>query len=171
MEAISVGEWNPFTEMSSEEADFMAELLGNCSLPNEVPSSSDFAVSSTFWSADTLNLDIPEAGLWPLHSANEPENSLHSPYISHQFIVSNNNLMPIDYHSSWTNVVTTNVMEGDDFINLDVCNEKFESVPQGRNSWPGKELVMPKPVTKSKKRTRIHGEVSMKVLAIPILII
>ncbi|TMW85931.1 hypothetical protein EJD97_022225 [Solanum chilense] len=41
--SMSEGDWSSFSGMCfTEEADFMAQLLGNCSFPNELPSNSGY---------------------------------------------------------------------------------------------------------------------------------
>ncbi|KAI3448180.1 hypothetical protein Pfo_004845 [Paulownia fortunei] len=125
MEAIgtmSEGEWNSsFNGMSTEEADFMAQLLGNCSLPNEVPSGSNFVVSSAFWPAHESNLNIAGVDESAMYSSDETNTNMYSfsqgssygggssilfpssshesyyPSFSHQVFVTNNNLMTMDY--------------------------------------------------------------------------
>ncbi|KAI3445889.1 hypothetical protein Pfo_002554 [Paulownia fortunei] len=216
--AISEGEWNSLNGMCSEEAEFMAQLLGNCSLPNEVPSGSNFPVSSAFWPAHESNGNIAGVDESAMYSSDETNTSMYSfsqgssysggssilfpfsshesyyPSVSHQVFVTDNNMMTMDYcmmegknNSSRVHILTTNVMEGDDFLNQDVSNDSIESnenmsedVLQGKNLQLGRELAMPMPElpkedkvsSPSKKRSRAPGEVqknkrSMKLKKCP----
>ncbi|KAK4424262.1 Transcription factor [Sesamum alatum] len=153
---ISEGEWNSFNGMSSEEADFMAQLLGNCSLPSEVPNGAapNFAVSSAFWPAHESNLNMTgvsesaamyssdETNTTNMYSFSQgssysggssvifPSSSHESyhPSGSHHFFVANNNFMTMDYFNNSSRVpFTDNVMEGNDFLNQDVSNDSMES--------------------------------------------
>ncbi|KAL0348303.1 UNVERIFIED_CONTAM: Transcription factor [Sesamum angustifolium] len=154
---ISEGEWNSsFNGMSSEEADFMAQLLGNCSLPSEVPNgaASNFAVSSTFWPAHESNLNMTgvseNAAMYSSDETNTTNmysfaqgssysggssvifpSSSHESYYpsgSHQLFLTNNNFMTMDYFNNSSRVpFTDNVMEGNDFLNQDVSNDSMES--------------------------------------------
>ncbi|XP_042494342.1 transcription factor bHLH84-like [Macadamia integrifolia] len=58
VEALAEGEWSSFSGIfSTEESDFMAQLLGNYSIPNDHEAGS------------TLSLGIPST-IWPDHEAN-----------------------------------------------------------------------------------------------------
>lgn len=208
---ISEGEWNSLNGMCSEEAEFMAQLLGNCSLPNEVPSNTNFPVSSIFWQAHESNGNIAGVDESAMYSSDETNTSMYSfsqgsgysggssilfpfsshesyyPSVSHQVFVTNNNVMTMDYcmmedtnNSSRVHILSTNVMEGDDFLNQDVSNDSIESnnnmsedVLQGKNLELGRGLPMPIPElpkedkisspSESKKRSRIPGEVSTEI--------
>ncbi|KAK6159212.1 hypothetical protein DH2020_006526 [Rehmannia glutinosa] len=189
--AISEGEWNSLNGMCSDEAEFMAQLLGNCSLPNEVPSDSDFPVSATFWPAHDSNAAVDESSMYSSDETNVSMYSLsqgssysggtgiffpfssghesyHYPSATHQFLVTNNNLMTMDLC----------MMESkeNNFLNQDVSNDSLESnenmsedVLQGKNLQLGMELAIPMPElpkeekitspSESRKRSRIPGEV------------
>lgn len=213
MEAISEREWNSLNGMCSEEAEFMAQLLSSCSLPNEVTSVHNFPISSSFWPCHESNENIAGVDESSMYSSDETNTSMYSfsqgssysggggivfpfsshesyyqnhPSISHQVFMGNNNLMTMDYcmmeskdNSSRVHILSTNVMEGDDFLNQDVSNDSIDSMSedilQGKNSQLGKELTIPMPQmskedkcsspTESKKRSRPHGEVSIKELS------
>ena len=57
---ISEGEWSSLSGMyTAEEADFMAQLLNNASLPNESSGDSSLGVpSSTFWPAHESSMSV-----------------------------------------------------------------------------------------------------------------
>ncbi|KAK6136939.1 hypothetical protein DH2020_029317 [Rehmannia glutinosa] len=189
--AISEGEWNSLNGMCSDEAEFMAQLLGNCSLPNEVPSDSNFPVSATFWPAHDSNAAVDESSMYSSDETNVSMYSLsqgssysggtgiffpfssghesyHYPSATHQFLVTNNNLMTMDLC----------MMESkeNNSLNQDVSNDSLESnenmsegVLQGKNLQLGMELAIPMPElpkeekitspSESRKRSRIPGEV------------
>ncbi|KAL0356923.1 UNVERIFIED_CONTAM: Transcription factor [Sesamum calycinum] len=202
--AISGGEWNSLNGMCSDEADFMAQLLGNCSLPNEVPSSSNFPVSSAFWSAHESNEEIA-VDETAMYSSDETNTSVYSfsqgnsysgssgilfpypshesyyPCVSHQVFMTNNSMMTMDYYmesknnNSRIHILSTNVTEGDDFLNQDISNDSTESnqnmsedVFQGKDlqlepelAVPMSELVKEDKVSspsESKKRSRAPPE-------------
>ncbi|KAK7836768.1 hypothetical protein CFP56_022029 [Quercus suber] len=60
MGVISEGEWSSLSGMyTAEEADFMAQLLHNSSLPNELCGASSLGVpSSTYWPGHELSLNV-----------------------------------------------------------------------------------------------------------------
>ncbi|PIN10192.1 hypothetical protein CDL12_17226 [Handroanthus impetiginosus] len=183
--SMSEGEWNSLNGMFSDEAEFMAQLLSNCSLPNEVQNGSNFLVSSAFWQSNGNNSGVDE-GL--MYSSDETIASLcsfpqgsssyesYNPSVSHQVYVTNNNMMTMDYNSAHIHILSTNVMEGDDFLTQDVSNDSMESnksvsedVIQGKNLPPGADLAIPTPEVRkeekasspleSKKRSSVPGEV------------
>ncbi|KAA8536274.1 hypothetical protein F0562_028752 [Nyssa sinensis] len=155
--AMSEGEWNPFSGMySTEEADFMAQLLGNCSLPNELPGGSSFGVPSTFCLGHETTMNI-EAGvdkglMYSSDNANMycfsqetsyngggsflfPTSTHESHYLSdsHHISVTNNSSMSMDFcvgedknTSSPVQVFTNNVMEVDDCLNQEMSSGSVE---------------------------------------------
>ncbi|KAG8368482.1 hypothetical protein BUALT_Bualt15G0050000 [Buddleja alternifolia] len=152
--SISEGEWNALNGMSSEEADFMAQWLGNCSLPNEVQSCSNFVVSSTYWPSHE-NMAVDETAMYSSDETNNTSmysfsqgsssysggssiflpSSSHEGYypnVSHQIFMSNDNYYMMESknnNSSRIHILTTNAMEGegDEFLNQDVSNDSIES--------------------------------------------
>lgn len=57
--AIAEGEWSSLSGMyTTEEADFMAQLLGNCAVTNELDGSASLGNSSAFWGShgSTMNM-------------------------------------------------------------------------------------------------------------------
>ncbi|KAK6159220.1 hypothetical protein DH2020_006534 [Rehmannia glutinosa] len=158
--AISEGEWNSLNGMCSDEAEFMAQLLGNCSLPNEVPSDSNFPVSATFWPAHDSNAAVDESSMY---SSDETNVSMYS-------------LSQGSSYSGGTGIFSHfhRVMKATTI--LDVSNDSLESnenmsedVLQGKNLQLGMELAIPMPElpkeekitspSESRKRSRIPGEV------------
>ncbi|KAL2477335.1 transcription factor bHLH [Forsythia ovata] len=120
--AMSEGEWSSFYGMYSEEADFMAQLLNNCSLPKELPTCSNFTISSSFWPPRESNVNVSGIDETAMYSSDETNNtSMYSflqqssysggsgipfppsspqscyPGDSHQIFTTNNSLMSIDY--------------------------------------------------------------------------
>ncbi|KAG8364196.1 hypothetical protein BUALT_Bualt19G0103200 [Buddleja alternifolia] len=179
MEAISEGEWNSFNGMCSEEADFMAQLLGNCSLPNEVQNGSNYTVFSNFWPSHEPNVNVSGVDESEMYSISRggsgflfpssSHESYYNPSASQHVFVGNNNLMTMDYGLMESK---NNVMEGDDFLNQDVSNDSIvsdeklsEDVLHGKDLQLGREHETPVPEEKigspteiSKKRPRIPGE-------------
>ncbi|XP_057783005.1 transcription factor bHLH84-like [Salvia miltiorrhiza] len=95
MESVCEGEWSSsFNGMCSDEADFMAQLLGSCSVP-----------VSSFWAAND------ETNMFSFSLGN---NSFIFPSLSSNTTT----LMPMDYSLMDANAKT--LMEGeDDFLNHD----------------------------------------------------
>lgn len=146
MEHIGVipeGEWSSLNGMYSEDAEFMAQLLGNCSLPNEVLNDTNFLVSPTFWPTQESNRNFSVVDETAIYSSDEtntssmcslsqgisgysggssilfPFSSQESYYstLSHHVSMTNNNLMTMDYCAvegkNGSQVHSANVMAGD----------------------------------------------------------
>ncbi|KAL3814310.1 hypothetical protein ACJIZ3_015578 [Penstemon smallii] len=189
--SISEGEWNSFNGMCSEEADFMAQLLG---LPNEVP---------TFWTShesNAHNAGVDGSSMYSSDEANAhnvysfshgrstysgdssilfPTSSHHQSYypsVPHQFFVANTpNLLSMDYsmmvnknNSSRIHLLSDNVMEGDDFLNQqDVSNDSMESNENfSEDTLHGKNLQLGReietPMPETLKEDNIPSEISKK---------
>ncbi|XP_022854491.1 transcription factor bHLH85-like [Olea europaea var. sylvestris] len=151
--AVSEGEWGSFYGMYSEEADFMAQLLNNYSLPKELPSGSNSTISSSFCpspestvkvsgideSAMCSSGEINNASLYSFlqqssysggsgilfHSSN-PEGYYHSD--SDQVLATNNKLMSID---CWTvegkdNRYRVQALTNDAMNDQDMSNDSIE---------------------------------------------
>ncbi|XP_059297030.1 transcription factor bHLH84-like [Lycium ferocissimum] len=161
--SMSEGDWSSFSGMSfTEEADFMAQLLGNCSIPNELPSSSNYGVSSSFWNS---------------HESNDTNNSMYSggngylfPPPSHETYYPSDS-RPILMRND-SSITTEHLIEADhDFFNQDVSNDSMEfdeNMPEvvldGKGLHLGRtdyeqfpEDKMNSPSESSKKRSRLHG--------------
>ncbi|KAL2477371.1 transcription factor bHLH [Forsythia ovata] len=121
--AMSEGVWGSFYGMYSEEADFMAQLLSNCSLPKEFPTGSNFTISSSFWSPLESNLKVSGIDENAIYSSDETNNTTMYSFLqqcsysggssilfpssspesyypgdhSHEIFETNNSLMSIDY--------------------------------------------------------------------------
>ncbi|KAL0422531.1 UNVERIFIED_CONTAM: Transcription factor [Sesamum latifolium] len=151
--AISGGEWNSLSGMCSDEADFMAQLLGNCSLPNEVPSGLNFPASSAFWPADESNeeiaVDETNTSMYSFSHGSSysggsgvlfpyPSHESYYPCVSHQVFVTNNSMMTMDYY-----------MEGKDLqLEPELAVPVSELVKEDKVSSP----------SESKKRSRAPPE-------------
>ncbi|GER36909.1 basic helix-loop-helix (bHLH) DNA-bindingsuperfamily protein [Striga asiatica] len=131
IEAISGFEWNSMSGICSDEAEFMAQLLGNSSIPNELPSNSVFP---TFWPDET------NASIYSFSQENGgiffPFSSSHEGYHND---VSRQEFMSMDF-----------CKENIDFLNLDdVSNDSTESnenvsesVVRGNNLQLGEDLTI-----------------------------
>ncbi|XP_060175985.1 transcription factor bHLH84-like [Lycium barbarum] len=164
------GDWSSFSGMSfTEEADFMAQLLGNCSIPNELPGSSNYGVSSSFWngheSSNDTNNSMYNGGngyLFP-----PPSHESYYPSHSRPILMRNDSSITTEHNLMDTN----NPIEADDFLNQDVSNDSMEfdesmpgAVLDGKGLHLGRtdyeqfpEDKMDRPSESSKKRSRLHG--------------
>ncbi|XP_073313018.1 uncharacterized protein [Primulina huaijiensis] len=153
--AISEGQWSSFNGLCSEEADFVALLLGKCLVPNEMPSSfvspapdsNDKSVDESmmysshknvnthsFSRGNTTNYNVDADIFFPSISHDN-----YYSFASQQFFVSNNNLVTMDYsmmeaknNGSRVCFLTNNAMESDDFLLREVSNDSLkcnEKVP------------------------------------------
>ncbi|GFP88633.1 transcription factor bhlh84 [Phtheirospermum japonicum] len=172
--AISEGEWNSMNGMCSDEAEFMAQLLGNCSFPNELPSDSNFPA---FWPLLASNDDIAladhesetnasmysfsqESGgvYFPFPSSGHENGYYYNPSASHQVFVNNDNLMTMDF-------CMMENKEENNFLNQDVSNDSTES---NEDLQLGTGLAIPLPempmedkvsgFSECKKRARVPGQ-------------
>lgn len=158
MEAIVAGEWiNGMC--SSEEAEFMAELLGNCSLPNE---STNFMVSPSFNAAEAAMYSSDETSMCSFSQGTSfsgctlfPFSSQEGYYsaLSHHVSGTNaDNLTTMDYCKNGFGDDGVDVMGGDDFLNRDLSTQSDLVVPRN-------EKVSSSP-SESKKRSRVPCDVS-----------
>lgn len=165
---MHVGEWNGMC--SSEEAEFMAELLGNCSLPNEVMSSStNFMVSPAFhgdsaamYSSDETSMCSLSQGtsfsgiLFPFSSQ---ESYYSSSALSHHVSGTNNDdLMTMDYCKSGFRDDGVDVMGGEEFLNRDISNDSTQSGNERGIPVAWEEKICSP--SESKKRSRVPCDVS-----------
>ncbi|XP_011001917.1 PREDICTED: transcription factor bHLH84-like isoform X1 [Populus euphratica] len=144
--SMAEGEWSSLGGMyTSEEADFMAQLLGNCP-PNQVDSSSNFGVPSSFWPNHEPTTDMEganECSFYSLDFANInlhhfsqgsssysggsgilfPNTSQDSYYMSdsHPILAINNSSMSMDFCMGDSYLV-----EGDDCSNQEMSNSNEE---------------------------------------------
>ncbi|CAN4110219.1 unnamed protein product [Withania somnifera] len=173
--SMSEGEWSSFSGMCfTEEADFMAQLLGNCSLPNELPGSSNYGVSSSFLNCHESNLNM---GGVPGYSSNDSMNSggsgfLFTPPSHESYYPSHPRPVLMRNDSSITTerglMDTNNPTEADDFLNQDISNDSMEfDVNMPGAALDGKVIdnyeqftgykMDHSPSESSKKRARLHG--------------
>ncbi|KAF9665940.1 hypothetical protein SADUNF_Sadunf16G0177400 [Salix dunnii] len=145
--AIAEGEWSYLSGMyTSEEADFMAQLLVNCPL-NQIDSSSSFGVPSSFWPnhESTMNMeglnecllyssDIADNNLYQLSQVSSgysggggsilfPNSSGESYYMSdcHPVLANTNSSMSTDFCMG-----NSYVVDGDDCSNPEMSNGTVE---------------------------------------------
>nr|AKN09597.1 basic helix-loop-helix transcription factor [Salvia miltiorrhiza] len=142
---IPQGEWNSLSGiMCSEEAEFMAELLGNCSLPNEATSPAIWPphrnIEAALYSSDeTMCFSFSQgSGSGFLSPFSSQEISYYST-LSHHASLPNNNY-------------STNVMGGAD----DVFNDSTES---NNDVVPEEEKKLGSSPCKSNKRSRVPCEI------------
>lgn len=170
--AIPEGEWSSLNGMCSEEAEFMAQLLGNCSLPNEVLNDSNFLVSPTFWPTHEPNRNFTVVDETAMYSSDEtnttgmcslsqgissycggssilfPFSNQESYYsiLSHHVSVTNNNLMTMDNCTAegknGSQVHSTNIMAGD---------ADFLTQDVSNDSIQSNNDIMPEDVSERKK--------------------
>ncbi|KAJ6315211.1 hypothetical protein OIU78_018654 [Salix suchowensis] len=156
--AIAEGEWSYLSGMyTSEEADFMAQLLVNCPL-NQVDSSSSFGVPSSFWPnhESTMNMEgVNECLLYSLDTADNnlyqlsqvssgysggggggggihfPNSSGESYYLgdSHPVLANTNSSMSTDFFMGDSYVV-----DGDDCSNPEMSNGTVEDQSGGKQT-------------------------------------
>lgn len=197
MGAISEGQWSSFNGLCSEEADFVAQLLGNCSLPNEKPSS--FVSPAT----DSNDKSVDQSTKYSSHE-NAITHSLSrgstSDYIedaaiffpsichdyyytcaSQQFFVSNTNLMTMDYsmmgaknNGSRVCFLTNDVIESDNFLDQEVSNDSLKSnekvpddVLEGNNLQLGMLHETPVPEPSGEDKFGVPSEMCKKRSRLP----
>ncbi|KAK4377226.1 hypothetical protein RND71_003522 [Anisodus tanguticus] len=156
--SMSEGDWSSFNGMCfTEEADFMAQLLGNCSLPNELPdSSSNYGVSSCFWNGHESNMNTNNSMYNGGSSYLFPPPS-HESY-SRPILMRNDSSITTEHGL----MDTSNPIEADDFLNQDVSNDSMEFDGKGLhigriNYEQFPEDKMDSSSESSKKRSRLHG--------------
>ncbi|KAJ6310413.1 hypothetical protein OIU76_015189 [Salix suchowensis] len=146
--SLAEGEWSSLGGMyTSEEADFMAQLLGN-GPSNQVDSSSNFGVPSGFWpnyepttymeggsECSFYSLDIANINLHHFSQGSSsysggsglpfPNSSQDSYYLSdsHPILVNNNSSMSLDFCMGDSYLVEG---EGDDCSNQEMSNSNEE---------------------------------------------
>lgn len=130
---ISEGEWSSLSGMyTAEEADFMAQLLNNASLPNESSGDSSLGVpSSTFWPAHESSMSVEGLSESSYYSSDMAtsnfysfshgtrfggSSSQHSYYLSdsHPILVPNNNSMSMNFYMVDIKNASSFLVEGDD---------------------------------------------------------
>ncbi|KAF8404894.1 hypothetical protein HHK36_009789 [Tetracentron sinense] len=127
--ALPEGEWSSFSGMfSTEEADFMAQLLGNYPNPNEQDGGSSLGIPSTLWPGydATRNMAVGDDSLY-YSSDTLNSNSYYLPQV--RGISSGSSLfVPSSDHESYylcesnPNLVTNNSSVSIDFCTVDEKN-------------------------------------------------
>ncbi|RVW72423.1 hypothetical protein VitviT2T_003645 [Vitis vinifera] len=183
--AISEGEWGSLSGMyTTEEAEFMAQLLGNCSsFPNELDGGSSLGIPSAFWAAghESVNKslycssDAANTNLYCFSQGSSsysggsslfPNSSQGSYYLSdsQQVLGGNNSAMSMDFcigddknNSLAVQVFADSLMEGDEYcLNVEECRRNFPEMPELPSATEDKNNKMPE---NSKKRMRDSGDV------------
>ncbi|KAF3618585.1 Transcription factor bHLH54 [Capsicum annuum] len=179
--SMSEGDWSSFSGMCfTEEADFMAQFLGNCSLPNELPGSSNYGASSSFWNGHDHESNMNMEGV-PMYSSNDsmysggsgilfhpPSHETYYPSYSRPILMRNDSSITTEHGV----MDASNPIEGDDFLNQDVSNDSMEfDVNMNEAVLDGKVLQLGRidyeqfprdkmdhsPSDSSKKRALLHG--------------
>ncbi|XP_031260247.1 transcription factor bHLH84-like [Pistacia vera] len=181
---IVEGEWGSLSGMSTnEEADFMAQLLGNCQFPNDLDGNTNFGNALAFWPGhheSTINLSgFNEGSCYSLDAGNNntssysysggsstvlfpSSSSQESHYLSdsHPILVTNNtSSMSMDFCLGDANNTTSYLIEGDECLNQEMSDGNKEN--QSKNE-SGMQLPEPVPEEKiitnssenSRKRSR-----------------
>ncbi|XP_047974571.1 transcription factor bHLH84-like [Salvia hispanica] len=108
--AICEGEWNSsFSGICSDEADFMAQLLGNCSVP-----------SAAFWAANDGDFAAKDTNATTIFSFSLGNNN--SITLSYPYVSNNTSLMAMDYSVL---DAKNSVLEGDCFLNDGSSEDKL----------------------------------------------
>lgn len=194
---ISEGDqWNSsFNGICSDEADFMSQLLGACSVPNEVPpiNGHDFSISnwaayesnpsiggvgeSSMYSSDDQTSVYSWSSMYPSSSANQEcyyPSINNNNNVAHHIFVGNNNLMTMDYCLMMDGIINSHVIDGgdDDFLNQDNLSngsnvEYDDEKVVSENVVPrGKETLISEPLMKESNNNN-PSEISRKRPRIP----
>ncbi|CAI9765610.1 unnamed protein product [Fraxinus pennsylvanica] len=124
--AISEVEWSFFYGMYSEEADFMAQLLNNYSLPKELSTGSNFTISSSFCPSHESTMKVSGIDESTMYSSGETNNtSMHSILQHHIYSGGSCILFPSScperyYHGDSDQVFTTN----NKLMSIDYCSRE-----------------------------------------------
>ncbi|XWS68123.1 hypothetical protein CRYUN_Cryun04dG0063400 [Craigia yunnanensis] len=193
MAAISEGEWSSLSGMyTTEEADFMAQLLSNYPLPDELDGSSNLGIPSTFWPGHHSTINMTGASYCPSdiaysssysfsqgssYSAGSsilfPSSSQESYYLSdsHPIFVSNDRPMSMDFCMEDATNTSSYLVEGDDCLNQEMGNGNYieqdgkshqEPALPNKNLEPKRESEMPQPEPITEKKINNISENSKK---------
>ncbi|KAJ0077545.1 hypothetical protein Patl1_35376 [Pistacia atlantica] len=168
--AIVEGEWGSLSGMSTnEEADFMAQLLGNCQFPNDLDGNTNFGNALPFWPGhheSTINLSgFNEGSCYSLDAGNNntssysysggsstvlfpSSSSQESHYLSdsHPILVTNNtSSMSMDFCLGDANNTTSYLIEGDECLNQEMSDGNKENQSKNESG-----MQLPEPVPKEK---------------------
>ncbi|KAF3435549.1 hypothetical protein FNV43_RR22638 [Rhamnella rubrinervis] len=153
MESMGIqGEWTSLSGLyTAEEADFMAQLLGNFSVPNEVNGASSTGVPLTSWPGHELTANVvgnDEGSHYSLEIANSnlysfsqgsnsysggssiffPTSSNENCCLSdpHSMFLTNNCSTSIDFFMGDVQNTNSCLVKGDDCLNLGMSNGNVE---------------------------------------------
>ncbi|KAL5788091.1 hypothetical protein ACOSP7_005040 [Xanthoceras sorbifolium] len=159
MGAICEGEWSTLSGMySNEEADFMAQLLGNCPLPNEFDGSTSLGNQSTFWpshgsiinmeggnqNSSYFSFEFDNTSSYSFSQGSStysggstsvlfPTSSQESYYLSdtNPILATNNMSMSMDFCMGDANNTSSYLIEGDDCSNQEMSDGNAEDQSGG----------------------------------------
>ncbi|KAJ8768875.1 hypothetical protein K2173_023870 [Erythroxylum novogranatense] len=193
IEAITEGEWSCLSGMyTTEEADFLAELLGNSPLPSQLDTSSRLEFPSAFWSVHESTANIKGVNEETLHSSDMDSNSYQfsqgnssysgasdilfptsneeSRYLSnsHQILVDNNSSISVDFFMEDARHGTSYLIEGNDCLIQKMASgnvkemNQLDAALQDHNSKPKRPLDLPAPEPSAKDKGHSPSENSKK---------
>ncbi|XP_044490010.1 transcription factor bHLH84-like [Mangifera indica] len=181
--ANAEGEWGSLSGMyTNEEADFMAQLLGNCQFPNDLDGSTNFRNASLLWPGNyesSMNLSgFSEGSYYSLdvgdnntssysHSDGSSilfpsSSSQESYYLSDSqpiFVTQNSSFGCMDFCLGDANHTTSYLIEGDECLKQEMSHGNKENRSKNESEM---QLIEPVPEEKtinnpsenSKKRSR-----------------
>lgn len=157
------GDWSSLSGMCfTEEADFMAQLLGNCSFPND---SNNYGVSSGYWNIGHES-NIGSSGGREHSGFLFPPPSHESYYSSYSRPILMRNDSSITTERGLMD--TNNPIEADEYFvnNMEFDGNMAEPLLDGKGLQLGRIDYerFPEdhsPTESSKKRARLHGHVSV----------
>lgn len=177
---MSEGDWSSFSGMCfTEEADFMAQLLGNSSLPNDQlsGSSNNYGVYSSYWNGNMLGSGATEE--ISVYSSNDTNYSGGTGFLflpsSHESYYPSHS-QPILMRNDSSITTERGVMDTSNNLIEDVNNDNMEfdeNLPETVLDGEGLHLgridydryqehkMDHGPSESSKKRARLHGHVSV----------
>ncbi|OMO63354.1 hypothetical protein COLO4_32525 [Corchorus olitorius] len=166
MEAIAEGDWSSLSGMyTNEEADFMAQLLNNCPLPDE--NASNLAFSSGFWPSNHSTMaasfcfsDIANNSSSPCSFSQGSSGSILFPCSSSQesyylsdshpiFVANENSPISMDFcmEDATNNTTSSYLVEADHdhCLNQEMGNAEQSQTVKTQNLEPKRESEIPKP--------------------------
>ncbi|XVE49320.1 hypothetical protein DITRI_Ditri01bG0073300 [Diplodiscus trichospermus] len=190
---IAGGEWSSLSGMyTSEEADFMAQLLSNCPLPDEIDhGSSNLGIPSSFWSDHHSTMSMTGASYCSSDMANSssygfslgssysagssvlfPSSSQESYYLSdsHPIFVANNSSMSIDFCMEDATNTSSFLVEDDECLNQEMGNGNVQQDGKShqepalcdKNLEPKWESETPQPESITERKSNNISENSKK---------
>ncbi|XWS39868.1 hypothetical protein CRYUN_Cryun18bG0091600 [Craigia yunnanensis] len=193
MGAISEGEWSSLSGVyTTEEADFMAQLLSNCPLPHDLDGSSNLGIPSRFWPGHLSTINMTGASYCSSDIANPssysfsqgssysagssilfPSSSQENYYLqsdSHPIFVANKSPMSMFFSMEDATNTSSYLVEGDDCLSQEMSNENVEQAGKShqepalpyKNLEPKRESEMPQPEPVTQKKSDNISENSKK---------